>query len=248
MKKIDISRMERLRSINLRVGYALALLLAVAAFAWTSERPLLPADETGDAPGEAEINMIRTAQPPPALKPPVSRFTLADKIVEVPEVTFSTLPVTIPAEPAILTKQPAALAGTYSESSPVVLPKPKEPEADPFFRIVEEMPRFPGCEDQDLTKKEKENCATSRLLHFLGKNLRYPAIARENGIDGTVVIRFIVERDGSISNAQVVRDIGGGCGEEALRVVNSMPPWQPGLQQGRPVRVRFNLPVKFSLQ
>ena len=96
-------------------------------------------------------------------------------------------------------------------------------------------------------KKEKETCATNRLLQFLAQNLHYPSIARENGIEGAVVISFVVETDGSISGAKVVRDIGGGCGAEALRVVNEMPVWRPGMQRGRAVRVQFNLPVRFRL-
>jgi protein TonB len=82
--------------------------------------------------------------------------------------------------------------------------------------------------------------------------VKYPAIARENGIQGRVVVQFVVEKDGKITDANVVRDIGAGCGEEALRVVNSMngmnQRWTPGKQRGKPVRVQFTLPVSFKLQ
>jgi protein TonB len=82
--------------------------------------------------------------------------------------------------------------------------------------------------------------------------VKYPAIARENGIQGRVVVQFVVEKDGKITDANVVRDIGAGCGEEALRVVNSMNSmnqrWTPGKQRGKPVRVQFTLPVSFKLQ
>ncbi len=78
-------------------------------------------------------------------------------------------------------------------------------------------------------------------------NIRYPEMARQNGIEGTVYLKFVVEKDGSISNPQVIRNIGGGCGAEALRVVGKMPKWTPGKQRGRVVRVLFTLPVKFSL-
>ena len=109
------------------------------------------------------------------------------------------------------------------------------------------MPRFPGCEELD-TRSEKQACANKKLLQFIGESLKYPSLAREADIQGTVVIRFVVEKDGSISNAEVVRDIGGGCGKEALRVVNKMPTWIPGSQQGHKVRVQFNLPIRFKLQ
>ena len=78
-------------------------------------------------------------------------------------------------------------------------------------------------------------------------NLSYPQEALDEGIQGTVYVSFIVEKDGSISHIKVLRDIGGGCGEEAMRVVALMPKWEPGTQRGKPVRVQFNMPVKFTL-
>ena len=83
-------------------------------------------------------------------------------------------------------------------------------------------------------------------------NIRYPSIARENGVQGTVVVTFVIEKDGRVSNARVVRDIGAQCGQEALRVVELMQDqnilWAPGKMYGSPVRVQFNLPVKFKLE
>jgi periplasmic protein TonB len=247
MKKVDISGMKRLRSINLRIGYAVAIFLAIVAFNWTIERPPLPDFDSEYPLDEAEVKIRRTTQPTPASKPPPSSFNVANKIVEVPDVVFSTTPVSIPVDPTLVTEPPSIFTEPVTEPVRTVLPKPKEPEAAPIFKIVEEMPRFPGCEDAVLTKKEKQDCATNRLLQFLSQNIRYPSIARDNGIEGTVVVRFVVERDGSISNAEVVREIGGGCGAEALRVVKSMPQWRAGMQQGRAVRVQFNLPVNFRL-
>ena len=122
---------------------------------------------------------------------------------------------------------------------------------EPVFRVVEQMPRFPGCEDEvsDVAKKQ---CANTELLKYVYKNLRYPEEAKANGVDGTTVITFVVEEDGSISGARVVRDVGAGCSEEALRVVNQMITdgvrWTPGMQRGKPVRVQFNLPIKFKYE
>ena len=114
------------------------------------------------------------------------------------------------------------------------------------------MPRFPGCEDITASKDERQQCANKKLLEFIYENIRYPAVARDNGIEGTVVVSFVVDQKGNIKDAQVVRDIGGGCGQEALRIVelmNSMPNrWAPGKQRGRAVKVLFNLPVKFKLE
>ena len=86
------------------------------------------------------------------------------------------------------------------------------------------------------------------MLKYLYKHIKYPKIARENGIEGMVVIQFIVGKDGKISDAKIVREIGGGCGKAALDVVEEMPEWIPGKQRLRNVNVRFNLPVKFKLQ
>jgi protein TonB len=130
-------------------------------------------------------------------------------------------------------------------------PPPKEPEVAEIFKIVEEMPRFPGCETTGMSKAEKKICSEKKLMEYLYNELNYPSIARENNMEGMVVIGFIVNKDGSITDAQILRDIGGGCGEEALRVVNEMnnldERWSPGLQRGRPVRVQFTLPIRFKL-
>lgn len=91
------------------------------------------------------------------------------------------------------------------------------------------------------------NGGEEKLYKYLGNNISYPKKARENNISGTVIITFIVEKDGSISNAKILKDIGGGCGLEGLRVVRAMPKWIPGKQSGELVRVSFNLPIKFTL-
>ena len=111
-----------------------------------------------------------------------------------------------------------------------------------LFKMVEEMPRFPGCEDNN------KSCADKKMLEFIYQNLRYPALARENGVEGTVVVSFIVEKNGKITEPKIVREIGGGCGDEVMRVVNLMPTWIPGKQRGEVVRVQYNLPVRFKLE
>ena len=108
------------------------------------------------------------------------------------------------------------------------------------------MPRFPGCESEEPGEVRKK-CATKKMLTFIYENVKYPEKARDEKLEGTTVIRFIVEKDGSISNSKIVRNIEGGCGDEALRVVESMPNWIPGKQNGKVVRVQFNLPIKFKL-
>lgn len=118
--------------------------------------------------------------------------------------------------------------------------------------IAEEMPRFPGCEETDLTGQELASCAQQKMLEFVYSNISYPPNARENGIEGMAVVRFVILEDGSVRDAEVVKDLGGGCGEEALRVVNLMNEkgikWIPGKKGGEPVKVYFNLPVKYKLE
>lgn len=127
------------------------------------------------------------------------------------------------------------------------------PSNEEVFKVVEDMPRFPGldCEDIAGDSKAKKACADKAMLQFIYKQITYPAIARKNGVEGTVVIQFVIEKDGFISNVKIVRDIGSECGQEALRVVkamNDLPKrWISGKQRGKPVRVQFNLPIKFRL-
>lgn len=109
-----------------------------------------------------------------------------------------------------------------------------DPEEGKVFTVVEEMPNFPGGEE--------------KLFEYLQKNIKYPPVARENGIQGRVYVTFVVDKDGKIKEAKVLRGIGGGCDEEALRVVRSMPDWKAGRQNGRNVQVQYNLPVNFSLK
>ena len=110
----------------------------------------------------------------------------------------------------------------------------EEVQEQEIFQIVEEMPSYPGGE--------------GKLMEYVAKNIKYPQIARETGIQGRVFVGFVVEPDGSVSNVKVLRGIGGGCDEEAMRVVKSMPKWKPGKQRGKAVRVSYMLPVNFKLQ
>jgi protein TonB len=85
------------------------------------------------------------------------------------------------------------------------------------------------------------------MAQFIQKNLKYPEIALENQIEGTVVVEFVVEKDGSISNIKVLKDIGGGCGNEAMRIIKMMPKWTPGKQRDMAVRVKMRAPIKFKI-
>jgi TonB family protein len=125
-----------------------------------------------------------------------------------------------------------------------------------IYKLVEEAPRFPGCEMLDTTIDVKNQCAQRALLLFVNQNINYPYEARDNNVEGTVVVSFVVEKDGYISNVNLLKDIGSGCGEEALRVVNGMNEalkqvkltWTPGKIKGKTVRTQVSFPVKFKLE
>lgn len=102
------------------------------------------------------------------------------------------------------------------------------------FTVVEEMPSFPG--------------GPAKMTEYIAKNIKYPMMARESGVEGRVFVNFVVEPNGSISKVKVLRGIGGGCDEEAMRVVQSMPAWKPGKQRGTAVRVNYTVPIVFKLQ
>ena len=106
--------------------------------------------------------------------------------------------------------------------------------ADEIMVFCEEMPQFPGGDEA--------------MMKYVGSNLRYPDVARAKNVEGKVLIQFVVEKDGSVSNVAVKSDIGGGCGEEAARVVQAMPRWTPGKMGGKAVRFRYTLPISFKLQ
>ncbi len=110
--------------------------------------------------------------------------------------------------------------------------------------VTEEMPRFPGCEDLS-TVSEKQACSTKKMLEFIYANFKYP---KEVDIQGTLVVAVMVEKDGSLSDFKIMRDIGGGASEEALRVLKMMPNFVPGRQSGYLVRTQLNIPLKICLE
>ncbi len=225
-------------------GLLAAIVLMILAFSWTQYEKVIDVTHLlGTLDEEIEMETPRTAEPPPPPPPPPP-----PKIQEVPN--------DVSVEETVVFKDQSIKEETVVEAPPPVVekappppppPPPPKQEEEEIFKVVEDQPAFPGCEDVS-DKAEKKRCADEKMLQFIYSNIKYPAIARENGVEGMVVVKFVVEKDGSISQPEVVRDIGAGCGQEALRVVTMMPKWEPGKQRGRPVRVQFNLPVKFKLE
>ncbi len=236
----------RFRPLSLLMGWAASLAVLVVAFSFTRfAKPERPFEADFPPLEEIDVKEIpRTAQekqtPPTPL--PKKNEVLPDDL-SVQAVVFENPD---PQEPA---PQQVVEQSRSRRARPLISPppRPKEPESGEVFLVVEEPPMFPGCEDIS-DRDERKRCADQALLRFVRQQIRYPAAARELGIEGLVALRFVVEKDGSISSIQVLRDPGGGLGAEAMRVLKSMPQWQPGLQGGRPVRVQFTLPVRFRLQ
>ncbi len=121
-----------------------------------------------------------------------------------------------------------------------------------IWQVVDEKARFPGCETLDGAAAAKDECATKKMLQYVYQQIRYPQQAVAEGIEGTVVVRFVVEKNGQIGPVEVLKDIGGGCAAEAVRVVlsmNQLPArWMPGRKNGEAGRSYFVLPVKFKIQ
>ena len=126
-------------------------------------------------------------------------------------------------------------AGEVLKAKEVIAqPEPPKEEETKVFDVVEQMPTFPGGQ--------------SALLQYLSSNIKYPVVAEENGVQGRVIVTFVVEKDGSITDVRVVKSVDPSLDKEAQRVVKSMPKWIPGKQNGAAVRVKYTVPVTFRLQ
>ncbi len=255
MKSTKIKQWHDYENFNFRIGLIIALAFSIMSFNYTSfEKNIAPDIIERPLEEENEIEVVRT---PPEVKrtPPPPKIDMA-KItpeVETPEFIEEPDPEPIPME--IPVDQPVKIVEKITQpvAQPKVAPKPPAPpiiepkEEEPeFWKVVEEMPVFGDCKDE-LDRGSRQQCSNRAVMQFLGKNLKYPRLAKENGIEGTVVIRFLVDKEGNITDTEIVREIGGGCGKEALRVINKMTKWMPGKQQGKAVKVQFNVPVKFAL-
>lgn len=253
-KKYPEADVFRWSGIFFRVSLVAVLVIIIGAFNLTTyeRKARIPTGALELINTDIEVEPPRSSDappPPPPPPPPVIQEVPNEAILDTAPVEFvdQSVEATTAIEAPVVVEKKAEV----KVAPPPPPPPPAHVEEEEIFKVVEEMPRFPGCEDL-ATNEERKACADKKMLQFIYDNIQYPAIARENGIEGTVVIRFVVEADGSIQKAEIVRDIGGKCGEEALRVVNLMntlpQKWTPGKQRGKPVRVWFNLPVKFILE
>ena len=224
VKKSPKASLEDKKFIYLLVGFVLALSLVYIAFEWTNKEITVYEDVDTDFVFEEELDIIQTAETPPPPPPPPA----APVVVEVLNVVENTEEV-----------EAVEIVSEDDETEEIVIDVPvaapiEEEEEEVVFQVVEKMPQFPGGQQA--------------LFEYLSKNIRYPVIAQENGLQGRVICQFVVNSDGSIVDIVVVRSVDPSLDKEAVRVIQSMPKWQPGEQRGKAVRVKYTLPVNFRLQ
>lgn len=226
LKKNPKADLEKRRGLFLEIGLVVILAAVLVAFevkSYDAEEAEAFQREVAEEPEEVIIQ-TDIQEPPPPPPPEVPEVTTLIEVVADDQEIKNELVVT-----AEVTEDTRNIAIV-----PVQIEEEVEETEAQIFTVVENEPEFPG--------------GTEALYKYLAQNIKYPQLARENGITGRVYVTFVVERDGSIANPKVLRDIGGGCGAEAIRVVKSMPKWTPGKQRGKAVRVQFNLPVNFNLK
>ena len=226
VKKSPKADLEGKKSTGLLIGYVLALAVMFIAFEW-SERDKVINIDSGLSEVVFEEEMIPiTEQEEQKAPPPPPEAPKAEEIIEIAENDADVEETTIQASD----ETDKAVEVKYV---PVEVEE-EEVEEQQIFQVVEEMPEFPG--------------GMGECMKWLGKNMKYPTISQENGVQGRVIVQFVVNRDGSIVDAVVARGVDPYLDKEALRVVGLMPKWKPGKQRGKAVRVKYTLPVMFRLQ
>ena len=226
LKKSEKADLESKKGVFFQLGLIFAMAIILVAFEWKSYDTLdistLGVQQTVNEVEElATITQQNTPPPPPPPPAPSMVLNIVDNTTEIND------DISIDAEADESTQ-------VEEYKAPVIKQvEEEEVEEQQIFMVVENAPSFPGGD--------------AARMKFLQDNIKYPQMARESGIQGTVYVTFVVERSGAVTDVKILRGIGGGCDEEAVRVVQNMPKWEPGKQRGKPVRVQFNMPIKFTL-
>ncbi len=222
-KKTKKADLEPKKVIFMQIGLIFALAVVLLAFNYRSYEggsTLNIQVRVDDTPEEIIPITEQKVKPPPP--PPPKQVTVIN-IVKDDVVVEDDIEIDVEADQE-----------TVMDDFIPVFEEEEEVAEMEIFTVVESMPGYPGGD--------------AARMKFLQENIKYPQMARESGIQGTVYVTFVVETDGSVTDVRVLRGIGGGCDEEAIRVINMMPNWVAGKQRGKPVRVQFNMPIKFTLQ
>ena len=226
VKKSPKADLENKKTTNLLVGAIMILAVLFVGFEW-SERDKQVTTDSGlvDVVFEEEIIPITEQEQPKQAPPPPE----APKVEEVLEIMDNDSKV----EESTIQASDDTQAAVEIKYTPVEVEE-EEVEEQQIFQVVEEMPEFPG--------------GMGECMKFLSKNINYPSISQENGVQGRVIVQFVVNTDGSIVEPVVMRGVDPYLDKEALRVIKMMPKWSPGKQRGKPVRVKYTVPVMFRLQ
>lgn len=225
IKKSQKASLEDKKFTYLLLGFVFVLSLCYVALEWTEHEITVHEviDEEFLIEEEVEIQQTTQEMTPPPPPAPVQEIEVLNVVEDDKEV----------ARVEINTEDDKDVEVIIN--APVEQVIEEEEKEDEIFVVVENMPEFPGGQ--------------AALFKFLSENVKYPVIAQENGIQGRVICQFTVNKDGSIVDVEVVRSGGdASLDKEAVRVIKSMPKWKPGMQRGKPVRVKYTVPVNFKLQ
>ena len=225
IKKSEQADLERGKSTALLMGFVMVLALFYVALEWTQRDKKI--DLSGIIAAEISIDeeMVPITLPEKKTVPPPPQSVTITEIIEIVDDDAEI------EESTIASNEDQTEYIEIKEIADVVVQE--EPQEEAPFVVVEKMPEFPG--------------GMSALMSYLQKNIKYPAVCRENNIQGRVLIQFIVNKDGSIVEPEVVKSVNPYLDKEALRVIAAMPKWSPGEQRGKPVRVKYTVPVNFKL-
>jgi protein TonB len=250
----EVNTFERVPTAR-RAGFAIALAVVLLVLNWTiySQEEYYSDLADIEIPGEIMLDPPPTPPTPPLpkIKPPTLEFKVTDiKIDEEPKKLIVE-DTTSSYDPNGTDKgDPKGTVFTY-EPPKITEPPKMVAKANEIFEVVEQMPRFPGCEDMAGDDAAKKQCADQKMMTWIYSQIKYPSQAVELSIEGTTVISFVVNENGEIGNITVRKKVGGGCENEAERVIQKMAQlpqkWTPGKQGNKNVSVRYNLPVRFKL-
>ena len=226
IKKSPKADLESKKTTGVLIGLVLILAAMFVAFEWTKPDGVITADSgIKEVAFEEEMVPITEQEEPKQAPPPPE----APKVEEVLQIADNDANVE---ETTIQSNEDKGEAVEIKYVPAVV--EEEEVEEQQIFQVVEEMPEFPG--------------GMAECMKFLAKNIKYPTIAQENGVQGRVIVQFVVNKDGTIVDPVVVRSVDPYLDKEALRVIKAMPKWKPGKQRGKAVRVKYTVPVTFRLQ
>lgn len=225
IKKSPKADLEKGKTLSILMGFVVGLAVLFVGFEWSTRDVMVVQASEGvaDIIAEEEVEITRPENTPPP--PPAPVVTEVLNVVE-DDVELE--------QQDILSSEDDQTSAQEAVYTPPAVVEEEEESAQQIFTVVEEMPKFPGGD--------------AELLKFIAKSIKYPVIAQENGIQGRVICAFVVNQDGSVVDAEVLRGVDPSLDKEALRVIGTMPKWTPGKQRGKPVRVKYTVPITFRLQ